>query len=169
MNSDSPLTPREELEARLTALLHAEMARLHDRLKQTLGLVRAAGTTPVQESGTRPDGLKLSAERREQLLAAFKTVRPRELQRAERSRVNGHEWLAVAAMIVALLAAGAFVAGQFNSRKGRMGSKELALQSGRRGAGAEWSPKQDLEKRDADPALAVGRSQNEPVPALQQP
>ena len=83
---------RDELEARLTALLlgelpaeearalHAalaqdpELARLHAQLARTIGLVRTASTSaadPATEAA-----LKLSAARRAELLAHFQTPRP---------------------------------------------------------------------------------------------
>ena len=89
MNPDQPTRP--EIEARITALLlgelsadearvlrwaiaqDPELARLEERLRQTIGLVRtAAGTAEAGESA----GLKMSPERREKLLAHFKTPRP---------------------------------------------------------------------------------------------
>src|SRR5690242_2962788 len=98
MNPDLPNfpnNPRAELEARLTALLLGElpadesaalreaMARdpelqaLHDRLQSTIGLVRETVTTADQPAESAAP-LKLSADRREKLLASFKTVTPRE-------------------------------------------------------------------------------------------
>src|SRR5437867_11326725 len=94
MNPEIPRTPREELEARLTALLlgelpadeafalgraieqDAELAKLYKRLEQTIGLVReiTASEAPSAQSAN----LKLGAQRREKLLAHFKTVNPRE-------------------------------------------------------------------------------------------
>ena len=89
MNPDKP--SRDEIEAKLTALLLGELPEeearllrwtiaqdeelmaLHDRLKLTIGLVREVSAHP---SETAP--LKLSDERRKKLLAHFKTPRPRE-------------------------------------------------------------------------------------------
>ena len=118
-------SPREALEARLTALLlgelpseevaplrqtiaqDAELARLHDRLKQAIELVRATSASPEQEQLRNPDQSKLSAGRREKLLETFKVVRPKELTR--RRTVNWGEWAALAAMIVGLLAVAAIL------------------------------------------------------------
>ena len=89
MNPDKP--SRDEIEAKLTALLLGELpeeearllrytisqdpalAKLHDRLKATIGLVRHVSNQPTE---TAP--LKLSADRRQKLLAHFKTPRPME-------------------------------------------------------------------------------------------
>ena len=114
-----PNSPREELEARITALLlgelpaekaaslrqaiaqDAELARLYDRLKHTVGIVRETVTSPEQEALASPDAPKLAPQRRAALLAAFKVIRPKELRKADRSFLQ-REWLAVAAMIVIL-------------------------------------------------------------------
>lgn len=127
MNPDSPQTPREELEARLTALLlgelstdeaaavrralaqDAELAKLHDRLQATIGLVRETVTTQTERAAEQLP-LKLSDERREKLLAHFKTVpllpKLANAQQAKRS------WLipmSVAAALVALLGVAALL------------------------------------------------------------
>ena len=96
MNSETPNTPREEMEARLTALLlgelsaeeaasvrdaiaqDVELTQLHERLKQTVGLVRETVASPVGELAAKPEELKLSAGRREKLLQHFKTKRTPE-------------------------------------------------------------------------------------------
>src|SRR5207244_10053476 len=77
----SPKTPREELEARLTALLLGELsaeeegalraamsqdaalAQLHDRLARTIGLVREAAGSLNEEASPPAEPLKLSSER----------------------------------------------------------------------------------------------------------
>lgn len=87
MNSDAPKSLREELEARLCALLlgelpadeaallreilahDAELAKLHDRLKQTIDLVRETARSEV-DTATQ-EVLQLSEERRRRLTAAF--------------------------------------------------------------------------------------------------
>src|SRR5437016_14645552 len=97
MNPDIPKTPREELEARLTALLlgelpaeeafalgrameqDTELARLYGRLKDTVGFVRETLADPPEKASVQTAPLKLSDERREKLLAHLKTVRPIEL------------------------------------------------------------------------------------------
>jgi len=89
MNPEFPQTPREEIEIRLTALLLGELpdaeaaalreilrhdaalAKLHDSLKQTIELVRAAAAKQAEPASAQAP-LKLSEERRQQLLAHFK-------------------------------------------------------------------------------------------------
>ena len=117
------MTPRDELEARLTALLlgelpadeaaalcqqleeDADLRLLHDRLAQTIGLVRkAAIVAPDLDPLASPDAPRLSAERREKLLASFKVVPIRPPSKFARWRqAHGRECAALAAMLVALL------------------------------------------------------------------
>lgn len=96
MNPESPQTPREKLEARLTALLlgelsaeeaaatrdaiahDAELSQLHERLKQTIGLVRETVASPAGELAAKPEELRLSATRREKLMEHFKAKREPE-------------------------------------------------------------------------------------------
>ena len=95
MNPEKP--SREEIEAKLTALLLGELpaeeaqllrwaiaqdaalAKLHDRLKLTIGFVREVAATPAEATPAQAAPLKLSGDRREKLLAHFKTVAPQEL------------------------------------------------------------------------------------------
>src|SRR5438132_9146493 len=104
MNPDIPKTPRDELEARLTALLvgelpadeafalgraieqDAELAKLYTRLKETIGLVRETAATSAGQSAGQAEPLKLSAARREKLLERFKTVKPKEFSQQRRHR-----------------------------------------------------------------------------------
>ncbi len=122
MNPDSPQTPREELEARLTALLlgelpaedaaalrvqlaqDPELTRLHDRLMQTIGLVREVTVRQGEPANAQTASLKLSEERREKLLAGFKTIKPQPLLPPLPRR---QRWLVpvAAAAILLLLAA----------------------------------------------------------------
>ncbi|HWF18494.1 MAG TPA: hypothetical protein VG754_04475, partial [Verrucomicrobiae bacterium] len=90
--------PKQESEARITALLLGELtgaeaaslleaieadpqlAALYERLKKTVVIVREVSANPVEpvaaQGATAP--LKLSEERRQKLLAQFKTVKPKE-------------------------------------------------------------------------------------------
>jgi len=89
MNTDCPKTPREEMEAWLTALLlgelsegeaaavralmahDPELAKLHDRLRQAVALVRE--TVPQMETPPVPaEPPTLSEKRRQRLLTRFK-------------------------------------------------------------------------------------------------
>jgi Mg-chelatase subunit ChlD len=92
MNPDQP--SREQIETRLTALLLGELPadeaallrytltqdpalqKLHDELKAALALVREAEKNPANGPENAAEPLKLSTERRAQLLAHFKTPRP---------------------------------------------------------------------------------------------
>src|SRR5213592_2025021 len=120
MNSDFSPSPREELEARITALLLGELpaneaemlrrriaeepdlVRLHEQLKQTIGLVREAAASPQQEV-VPAEAPKLSSERREKLLEAFKITRPKEFK-PRMSKAKRREWAALAAMLIGLVA-----------------------------------------------------------------
>ena len=111
MNSEMPKTPRQELEATLTALLlgelptekaaalreliakDPELAPLYERLKQTIGLVRE--TAVPAEQGTQSAPLKLSTKRREQLLQHFKTIAPKEFAKPKSRTIRVRE-LAIA-------------------------------------------------------------------------
>src|SRR5262245_21910485 len=143
MNPELPQNPREEMELRVTALLlgelsadeaavvreaiakDPELAKLHDDLKQTIQLVRQAETStsePAVEPAAAP---KLSTERREKLLAQFKTVTPKEFSGDKRRRNIRLLELAAVLAIVALLAAVLLPA--FSNAKSR--SKSVAVHS----------------------------------------
>ncbi len=92
MNPDQP--SRERIEARITALLLGELPaeeaallrytiaqdpalqKLHDQLQSALPLVREAAKHPADAPAEKPAPLKLSADRRKQLLAHFETPLP---------------------------------------------------------------------------------------------
>ncbi|MEY2410519.1 MAG: hypothetical protein QOF48_3189, partial [Verrucomicrobiota bacterium] len=119
MSADSSPSPREELEARITALLlgelseedaaalrvaldrDPELARLHDRLARTIGLMREAAGSLNEEANPPTEALQISSEKRDQLLASFKVVRPKD--RAKRRVLPWKEWAALAAMLIGLL------------------------------------------------------------------
>ncbi|HEX4263883.1 MAG TPA: von Willebrand factor type A domain-containing protein [Verrucomicrobiae bacterium] len=122
MNPDFPQNEREQLETKLTAFLlgelppdetvalckamesDPELAALYERLKQTIELVRESAASPVAESVPQTAPLKMSANRREKLLAQFKTIAPKEFAKPRRVM----DWLvpvaAVSAMIMILAA-----------------------------------------------------------------
>ena len=138
-----------ELPAHDEAALHRamdedpELAALYERLKVTIELVRSAESgVRSAESGESAEGggrlgapksdeggsteLKLPPEKREKLLAHFKTVRPKEFVEAPSKRVlfdNRRnrilEWAAVAAVVVILAALSVpnFVRSRDTSRK----------------------------------------------------
>jgi Mg-chelatase subunit ChlD len=94
MIPEQPITPREELESKLTALLlgelppeqafalgraieqDPELKTVYERLKQTVQIVREASSAITEPTASLPAKLKLSEGRRQQLLQHFKTVRP---------------------------------------------------------------------------------------------
>ncbi|HWW02356.1 MAG TPA: von Willebrand factor type A domain-containing protein [Candidatus Acidoferrum sp.] len=122
MTPDSPIDPRQALEASLTALLlgelppdqaaflrhvmagDPELAKIHQRLKQTIKLVRETETTPGTQPSAEQTALKLSDERRQELLQRFKTVAPREYAKPPERRVSWLVPVAVAALFMVLLA-----------------------------------------------------------------
>ncbi len=121
MNPDAPQSPRDELEARLTALLlgeltadeaaalretfahDAELSRLHDRLKLALELVRETALAPESEAQAKPEPVTLAPERLETLLKLFKKPAPKPITHISTWRAHRREWLQLAAMLVALL------------------------------------------------------------------
>src|SRR5688500_16233602 len=92
MNPDDPMTPPEAMEMRHTALLMGELppadaaalqeqmtrdpqlAALHKRLAKAMELLREASAFPEHISPPTP--VQLSSEKRERLLAQFKTAAP---------------------------------------------------------------------------------------------
>ncbi|HWC60739.1 MAG TPA: von Willebrand factor type A domain-containing protein, partial [Verrucomicrobiae bacterium] len=113
MNPEFPQNERAQLEAKLTALLlgelhadevaalrnameqDAELAALYERLKATVELVREGAAQPKVEQAS----LKLSAEKREKLLASFKTAAPKEFAKPRRVM----DWLVPLAACVAIV------------------------------------------------------------------
>lgn len=158
MKPQKPRTPRQELEASLTALLlgelsvdkaaalrelmakDQELARLYERLEQTIGLVRE---TAVPEQGAQSAPLKLSTKRREQLLQHFKTIAPKEFAKPKRRAIEARE-LGIAAGIVAFIGMAAWL--MFNqtqhASKSSMSQVDV-LESGR---GVTEMVAKDVEK-----------------------
>jgi Mg-chelatase subunit ChlD len=121
MNPDQP--SREQIEARLTALLlgelpaeeaellrwtisqDAELQTLHNRLKVAIGLVRETIAHPAESSAEKTVPRKLSDERRQKLLAHFKTPRPKPPFLLKRFEIHPLVATLVAVAIIAVLAA----------------------------------------------------------------
>ncbi|MGO8926652.1 MAG: YfbK domain-containing protein [Limisphaerales bacterium] len=118
-----PQKPQDELESSLTALLlgelpheqaaalhqrlaqDAELAKLYERLKHTINLVRETLATPAAQIAGQPTPLKLSDHRREKLLQHFKTVVPKEFVPP---RHHAMRWLVpvgIAAALVVIIGA----------------------------------------------------------------
>ena len=118
MNPQTPKPNRDEIEVRLTALLlgelslseaellrwtiaqDVELTRLHDRLKNAIDLVREVTAHPETAAEQPGVPFRLSEERRQKLLARFKTVAPREFA-ARKPRWNRPWLLRLAAVLVA--------------------------------------------------------------------
>jgi Mg-chelatase subunit ChlD/uncharacterized protein involved in exopolysaccharide biosynthesis/anti-sigma factor RsiW len=168
MNPDLPPNSQPELEASLTALIlgelpaeqafalgrtiekDAELAQLYERLKQTIRLVRETADKPA--AGPAP--LKLSEQRRAELLQRFKTVKPKEFVKSRRREMR---WLEVAAVvaIIGILAAISLP----NLSRSRFSSQRV---SNRFFSRREDEPSQSVRdlSRDREPAGDVGLSQN---------
>jgi len=122
MNPDFPRNPRDELEASLTALIlgelpadhaftlgraierDAELSKLYERLKRTIELVRQTAANPTDESVSQSAPLKMGDQRRQQLLAHFKTVAPKQFAAPPRRRTRWLVPLAAAAAVMFLAA-----------------------------------------------------------------
>ncbi len=121
----NPGMSREEHEAQLTALIlgeltpehafalgraieqDAELAKVYERLKLTIALVRETAASPVEQTAAQPAPLKLSDKRREELLQRFKTVKPKEFAKPPGRNQRLVE-VAAAMVILAILAAISF-------------------------------------------------------------
>src|SRR3954468_11095977 len=140
MNPESPKSPREELEARITALLlgelsadeaeslqkqiahDSELSRLHYEIKHAIQLVRETVGPARHETLRENEPLALSNERREKLLQSFKVTQPKQF-RSQRSKAERREWLAVAAMAIGLLVIGTGIVA-YHRNEGRWGRSQ---------------------------------------------
>jgi type II secretory pathway component GspD/PulD (secretin)/Mg-chelatase subunit ChlD len=122
LNPELPPNNRAELEARVTAMLLGELsaedatalrqtisqdaalAKLHERLRLTLDLVRETAATSAGGISEQTAPLKLSPARREALLAHFKIVSPKQLARPRARRVSLIVQLAATAAILLIVA-----------------------------------------------------------------
>jgi len=83
----------------------AELAKLYERLKHTISLVRETVASPALQTASPPVPLKLSEDRRQKLLQQFKTVAPKEFVRPRRRAMPWLVPVGIAASVVALLGA----------------------------------------------------------------
>jgi Mg-chelatase subunit ChlD/type II secretory pathway pseudopilin PulG len=123
MNEHTPESNREELEARLTALLlgelpedqaaalrreiehDSELAKLYRQLEKTIVLVREVAAPAADEEIKEPaTPLRLSEDRRQKLLAHFKTVAPKEFANPRKREVRWLVEMCAAAAIIGILA-----------------------------------------------------------------
>ncbi len=120
MNPQPPFPPHDDLEARITALLLGELPeteaaalrreiaastdlqKLHDELARTIGLVREARGTADEKAGPSAEPLTLSSDKRNRLLAAFKTVPLPVTGKKRRLVIPWREAASVAAMLALL-------------------------------------------------------------------
>ena len=121
MNSDSPTDPRSTLESSLTALLlgelpheqaaalhqklaqDAELAKLYERLKHTIALVRETVASPAAQTTAPLIPLRLEEPRRQKLLQHFKTVARKEFVQPRRRVTRWLVPLSIAAAFVVIL------------------------------------------------------------------
>jgi len=177
MNPDQP--SREEIEARITALLlgelpddeaellcwtisqNAELQTLHDRLKYTIGFMHEAVKPSADAPALKEIPLKLSPERRQKLLAHFKTPRANKSFWLKRIEAPTLIPVLVVLAIVALLVATAVP----NFVKARSTSQANAVINNMRqidGAKQQWalenkkSPTDVPTPNDLTPYLARG-------------
>ena len=121
-NFEEPLDPQAEREARLTALLlgalpaaeaaelraqiaaDPQLAALYERLQRTVDLLRQAAVGSGPESATaEPPPRRLSESRRQELLARFKTVAPREFVAPQKREMAWYLPMGIAAALVGLI------------------------------------------------------------------
>jgi Mg-chelatase subunit ChlD len=156
MNSSSPNNPREELEARLTALLlgelsseeaaalyrklerDSELSKIYARLKATIELVGVTTADSASETAEPPVALRLSDGRRQKLFAHFKTVAPKEF--AE-SGVRRRSWMLMVGAAAAIVLFLGFLAWSNFTRSASSLEQNVSLGSVRLlgGAGQEWA------------------------------
>jgi Mg-chelatase subunit ChlD len=121
MNPDFPKDERAAFEASLTALLlgelphdqaaalhqklaqDAELAKLYERLKQTINLVRETLASPAAQTADQPAPLRLTEQRRQMLLKHFKTVAPVPFIPIRRRRMPWLVPVGIAAAFVVIL------------------------------------------------------------------
>jgi len=97
------LSAEEAAGLRQTISQDAALAKLHERLRLTLDLLRATAATSAGELSEQTAPLKLSPARREMLLAHFKKLSPKELARSRGRKVSF--WVEMAALAAILIVA----------------------------------------------------------------
>ena len=167
MNPEST-NPQEELEIRMVALLLGELSEaeaaeleakiaadpalqgLRDRLAATLGLVREAALSPLENSGAPMEAMKLSAAKREKLLATFKTV-PLPVV-AKSGAWKRYAPLGLAAALVGLVSLAVF-------RFGKLGMSSSDSYARNYQGSADLAPVQwaDSEKRESAGGVYPGK------------
>jgi Mg-chelatase subunit ChlD len=144
MSLDPTHIPGDQAEALLTALLLGELpeadavalrraleqdvrlAGLYERLKLTVDLVRETTASPAEETAAQPAPLKLADERRQKLLAHFKTVSPAEFRVPPGRQMSWVVPMSIAAVLVAIIGARVLAPGPFFFRA-RQSSQAAAV------------------------------------------
>ncbi len=182
MTPDVPPMKREDLEAKVTALLLGELppdeaallreliardaglARLHDRLKLSLELLRE---TIATAEPAPPEPLKLSHEKREKLLAQFKTVAPKEFAEPAERKTS---WVFVIAAVASMALLASLTIPTLSGGKSRgQGTLGAGRAEGKSFLGLHWfgGSKDDEAKRvplyDAPAATASPAPANETI------
>jgi anti-sigma factor RsiW/uncharacterized protein YegL len=183
-----PHKPQEELESSLTALLlgelpheraaalhqklaqDAELAKLYERLKHTINLVRETLASPAAQTADQPTLLKLSDQRRQKLLQQFKTVTAKEFIPPRRRAMPWLVPVGIAAALVVIL--GGLFLPALTRTKSR--SQSLAFGTWSRSEPAASAPlvppvadiardSQDLNRWPATPARLEGPAPAKPA------
>jgi len=165
MNSDSPKTPREEMEAWLTALLlgelsageaaavrelmahDPELAQLHARLQQAIVLVREA----MPEMASPPaaaDRLQLSDERRQRLLTSFKIPPLKKQDQKPRHSLTSSLLVVAAVMVIGLLLAAIAIPNFTRARTAAMSNSVINQLRQLDGAKQQWALEQHKSASD---------------------
>lgn len=161
MKGETPQTPREELEVRLTALLmgelppeqaaaleaqiaaDAELRSLHARLREAVELVREAST--IREQPAPAMLVRLSKERRERLLKLFKSDVPPAVHTPPRRDWSWVLPLSLAAGLIALIGGGLLFDGSLSNRSRSTGNKNVVFDS----EGTHWESQPFWKERAA--------------------
>jgi len=186
MNFEFPQDDREAMEAKLTALLLGELraeeiaevsramekdpqlAALYEQLKVTIQLVRETASSPAAETGAQSAPLKLSAERREKLLAQFKTVAPKEFQKPRRVMDWLIPWAAAAAivMMLATLVLPIFSRGKSKSMKNSVINNLRMLDVAKQQWALDANKSGDAEPTMDDLKGYLGRGEGAQLPSI---
>src|SRR5205814_8290361 len=119
----------------------AQLAALYERLKKAVELVRQTAAIPAEQTATQPAPLKLSHERRQRLLAHFKTVLPKEFTAPPRREMSWVLPMSIAAAAVAVIGARVLAPGSFSFAQ-RETTQVAAVENNRRmieGAKDQWA------------------------------
>jgi Mg-chelatase subunit ChlD len=181
MTPESPINPRQALEASLTALIlgelppdqaeflqrtiaqDPELSQQYERLKKTIELVRETEVVPANEPIAQPAPLKLSHDRREKLLQHFKTVSQKEFAAAPRRATSWLVPMAAAVVLVAVLASALLPTlsrAKFSPSKNR-GYSEFAAK------GSHGTELEELRRLDRNPVSAGTEAVLAPLPNQQ--